>query len=306
MVNLHKTLLVYLIFLLAVSIIVYEVKAQENQIEAKIFPSEGTATTDILIRFITRNVSIGNVEKADIFWDDSSIALNEQGVQGADGSYNYHLLIPPEPPFSDIGNHTIRVDSSVSNYGGVSFNFTFTVTEYVPSPEYVALLATYSTLLNNYTSLMDNYNLLHTDYAALSDNYTALLAGQSSLFQNYTLLLVNYNTLLGNFNSLSASYYSLSANFENLQSLYIRFVANYTNMQGNFDSLSSNYNTLRANYDSLNSSYLSLKSNYDGLHGQIALNTNLNYALITSTIVLAVVVVYLVMRKQKPTTKTRY
>jgi hypothetical protein len=299
MVSLYKTLLVVFVFLFAINIIVFQVSAQDNAIESEILPSEGTASTDILIRFITRSAGIGNVDKADIFWDDFSILLNEQGVQGADGSYNYHLNIPTEPPLSDVGNHTIRVDSYVLNYGQVSFNFTFNVTEYIPSPEYVALNATYYSLLANHTDLLGNYSLLFT-------NYTTLLNEHNTLSLNYNSLLANFNSLVANYNSLSANYNSLLANSNNLQTSYASLVADYNSLQKNFESLSSNYTTLRADYDSLNSDYHSLRSDYDGLLGESAASRILNYVLIASTIALAVFSVYLWMRKPVVEGKKRY
>jgi len=304
--NSFKTLLVISILLLSVSLIAVGVKAQDSMIEAEIHPSEGTADTDILIRFSTTNASIGNVEKADIFWDDFSIGLNEQGVEGADGSYNYHLRVPSEPPLSDVGNHTIRVDSLVLNYGQVSFNFTFTVTKYVPSPEFVALNATYYSLLANYTDLLGNYTLLLANYSELSNDYAALHTEHDQLLLNFNSLSANYNSLLANFNSLSANYNSMLTNYNSLYGAYISFLTNYTRLQGNFDSLSSNYNVLRGNYDSLNSSLYSLRSSYDALMGELAINRNISYVFIASTIALAVLSVYLILKRPKVVSKTRY
>lgn len=310
MVKLYKILMVSLVFLLTVNALAILAKAQDSEIKAEILPSEGTASTDILVRFHTRNVSIGNVDKADIFWDDFSIALNEQGVLGADGSYNYHLNIPTESPLSDVGNHTIRVDSYVSNYGQVSFNFTFNVTEYVPSPEYVALNSTYYSLLANYTDLLVNYTYLLANYSQLSTNYTTLSTDYAKL-RNEQMALLNslsssYNSLLADYTSLTTNYNSMLTTYNNLHLLYASFLMNYTNLQGNFNSLTSDYNTLRADYDSLESSYQSLKSNYNGQLGDLAASRNLNYILIASTITLAAITVYLIMRKPKPVTKTRY
>ena len=153
-----------------------QARAQDNSIEAEILPLQGNTNAIILLRFITKNATIGNVDKADIFWDDSTIALNQQGFQGADGSYNYNVTVPTQPPFSDIGNHTIRVDTFIFNYGQASFNFTFTITEFVPSFEYLALKATYNSLLANYTDLLNNYNQLLTNYTPLSTEYEHSLA----------------------------------------------------------------------------------------------------------------------------------
>jgi hypothetical protein len=296
-----------LIFLgLVISIGVVQIKAQGNPIEAEILPSEGNANTNILIRFSTKNATLGNVDKADIFWDGVSIILNQQGVTGADGSYNYNLTVPSEPPLSDVGNHTIRVDSSVFNYGPVTFNFTFTITEFVPSPEYLSLNTTYYSLLANYTDLLNQYHPLLANYNKTSTDYIALLTEQTQLLLNYNSLSANYNSLTANYNSLSANYNSLLTNYNSLltnyNSLHLVFSSlqtNYTSLREDLESLSSNYDALRQNYESLNSSYGSLKSNYDAALGELALSRSLNYVFIAATIVLAVITSYLAIRKRK-------
>jgi hypothetical protein len=301
----YKILLETLVFLSLIGITVFQVKAQGNQIESEILPSQGTANTIILIRFRTVNASVGNVQKADIFWDNYTIALNQEGVQGADGSYNYNLTVPTEPPLSERGNHTIRVDSSVFNYGQVTFNFTFNITEFVPSTEYLALNATYYSLLDNYTNLLDNYTQLLANYNNMSTDYATLLTEHNQLLLNYNSLSANYNSLIANYNSLSANYNSMLTNYDNLHLTFGSQLTNYTSLQGNFESLSSNYNILIEDYNSLNSSYTGLESNYEAARGQLAFSTNLNYILIISTIVLAVISVYFIILKPKTTSRTR-
>lgn len=287
-------------------IIPLEVRAQGDQIAAEILPSQGAADTIILIRFGTLNSSIGGVQMADIFWDDSAIVLNQAGLLGADNSYNYNITVPTQPPLSDVGNHTIRVDSSVFNYGPVSFNFTFTVTEFVPSPEYLTLNATYYSLLANYTELNNTYNLLLTNYAELSTNYTSITAEHTQLLLDYNSLSANYNSLTANYNSLSANYNSLLTNYNNLQITFSTLQSNYTSLQESFQSLSSSYSALRNDYSSLSSNYSILRSDYEGVLGQLAFDRNLNYVFISSTIILAVTTLYFATKKPKTNTKTRY
>src|SRR4030067_3113862 len=192
--NASKICMALFVLFLAASLVgilpfsIGKVRAQVVDIDAGIFPSKGTGTTDIVIRFYTRNASIGNVYKADLFWDAVLIGLNIDGNLSADGSYNYMLRVPSQPPLSDIGNHTVAVSSNVFNYGQVSFNFTFTITEFVPSPEYIVLNATYYSLLANYTNLLNRYT-------ELSVNYSALLADYDTIFSEHGDLLSNYNSL---------------------------------------------------------------------------------------------------------------
>jgi len=302
----YKVVLTSLVLLSLICITIVPVRAQGSPIEAEILPSQGNANTSILIRFSTKNATIGNVDKADIFWDDVSIALNQQGALGADGSYNYNLTVPSEPPLSNVGNHTIRVSSSVFNYGPVTFNFIFMITEFVPSPEYLALNATYFSLLANYTGLLNSYDQLLSNYSKKSADYADLLNEQTQLLLNYNSLSANYNSLTANYNSLSANYNSLFTNYNNLHLSFSSLQANYSSLLGSLEFLSSNYNALRQDYDSLNSSYVSLKSDYGTALSQLALSRDLNYIFIVSTIILAVTTSYLVIRKQKSAPKTRY
>ena len=302
----YRVMLASLIFLSLAFMITAQVRAQGGPIEAEILPSQGSANTVILIRFKTINVSVGGVQKADIFWDNYSIALNKDGLLGADGSYNYNLTVPSQPPLSDIGNHTIRVDSSVFNYGQISFAFIFTITEFVPSPEYLTLNATYYSLLTNFTDLLGNYNTLLANYSKTSTDYATLLSEYRQLLLDYNSLSANYNSLTANYNALSANYNSLLTNYNKLDVVFSSLQANYTGLQQNFQSLSSNYNALRTDYDSLDSNYSSLRSSYDSILGQLAFDRNLNYIFIASTIVLAVTTFYFATRKPRLTARTRY
>lgn len=296
-----KILLPTLLILSLTFVATSQVKAQQQYqgISAEILPSEGGANTTITLRFTTTNSSVGDVATADIFWDNNTIEpLNIPGTLGADGSYNYNVTIPTEPPLSDIGNHTIRVASSVVPYGPVSFYFTFNVTEFVPSPEYTLLLA-------NYTNILGNYTELQSSYTELSSNYTTLLAEYTTNTQNYNTLVATYAVLNANYNSLSANYILLSNNYGNLTATIGSLSTNYAGLQTSFQTLGSNYSTLLQDYNLLNSSYASLVSNYNGVVGQLDSSRNLNYVLIIITIALAVTTVYFVMIKPKRPTKTR-
>jgi hypothetical protein len=293
-----KTLKIFFSTLLVLSltfVTVVHLNAQDYRyINAEILPSQGGAGTTIILRFTTTNVSVGAVTPADIFWDNNTIAINQPGVLGANGAYNYNLTIPTEPPLSNIGNHTIRLDSNVVPYGAVSFSFTFDVTEFVPSPEYLALNETYYSLLTNYTDILGNYTQLLSSYEELSTNYTTLMAQHNNDTLNYNTLISQYNVLNTNYNSLTASYNQLAT-----------LSSSYSSLQANFLSLNASYSNLAQNFRDLNSSYVSLLANYNSLTGQLDFNRNLNYILIITTIALAITTVYLAMIKPKRQTKTR-
>lgn len=277
-----------------------KVRAQGGDIEAGIFPSQGTSTTDIVIRFYTRNASIGNVDKADLFWDEALIGLNIEGNLSANGSYNYMLRVPSQPPLSDIGNHTVTASSLVFNYGQVSFNFTFTITEFVPNPEYIALNATYYSILANYTDLLNLYTELSFNYSTLLADYDTLFREHGDLLSNYNSLSANYNSLVADYNALSASLNSLLTNYNALNSLYSHFLTNYTKLVETQNSLSSNYNSLSQNYTSLESSYHDLKTSYDSTVSEQATTRSLSYIFIASTVIFAATTVYLISRPKVP------
>lgn len=304
MAKLWKILFPTLLILSLAFVATVQVKAQSPYagITAEILPSEGGANTVITLRFTSNTTGgVGSVNPADIFWDNNTIALDQQGALGADGSYNYNITVPNESPLSDVGNHTVRVDSTVVPYGPVSFFFTFNITEFIPSPEYQELNATYYSLLTNYTNILGNYTQLTSSYDELSANYTTLLAEHQNDTQDYNTLIAQYNALISNYNSLSASYNLLS----NLTTTYGSMSSNYADLQANFQTLSANYSTLSQDYNVLNSSYTGLLSNYNALVGQLDFSRNLNYALIIITIALALITVYYVYFKPKKPTKTR-
>jgi hypothetical protein len=292
-----KILFLTLLILSLTFVATGQVKAQSQYagINAEILPPEGGANTTIILKFTSNTTAgVGSVNPADIFWDGQELALDQTGILGADGSYNYNITVPNEPPLSDIGNHTITVDSTVTPYGPVSFSFTFNITEFVPSPEFLALNDTYYSLLTNYTNILGNYT-------QLSANYTTLLAEYGNDTLNYNTLVAQYNALISNYNSLSASYNLLS----NLTGTYASMSSNYASLLANFQTLNASYSTLSQDYSLLNSSYTGLLSNYNGLVGQLNFSRNLNYALIIITIALALITTYYVYFKPKKPTKTK-
>ena len=76
-----KILFPLLLILSLMFVATVQVKAQQQYsgINAEILPSEGGANTTITLRFTSNTTaSVGNVNPADIFWDNNTIALNQQ------------------------------------------------------------------------------------------------------------------------------------------------------------------------------------------------------------------------------------
>jgi hypothetical protein len=236
--------------------LVLNVSESHSQTGLILYPSNGSVTTDILLEAYVPINSRNN-----IFWDDIAIALDVHR-----GQENYplvmHIKAPNEHPYSDLGNHTITVESFYwDGSDKVTYmNATFEITEYLPCDEWLALNATYYALLSNYNALNASYYALKAQHDALNDTYQELLS--------------DYNTKLTNYNSLSTSY----------------------------ESLCDNYDTLETNYDSLQSNNNELTTNYNTLTGELANARNLGYLFIATTMIFTAATIYLAVRKPKTKT----
>lgn len=292
-----KILLPALLMLSLISVNLVHVNAQAqvyDQISYDIHPTQGGANTTIYLSFTSQSTSVQNVTSANILWDDVVVQpLNQNGTL-SNGAYYYSLTVPTEPPFSTNTTHTIQVDSNIAPYGPVSFNFTFTITEFIPSPEYLALNDTYNTLLTNYTTI-------DTNYTQLLDNFNTLSANYNNLTDEHTNDTQWIDTLTSQINVLNSNYNSLAANYNLLATL----PANFTILLANFQALNTSYLTLMQDYNLLNTSYTGLLTNYNSLIGQLNFSRNLSYALIIITITLAIITIYFVFIKPKNKQKTR-
>ena len=80
-----------------------------NPYDLWLYPKEGTIYTDIVLR-TRRNLSgIDDIDYIDIIWDEAYVITSLHGVRSADGSYNFHLMVPNVDPISRLGNHTLDV-----------------------------------------------------------------------------------------------------------------------------------------------------------------------------------------------------
>lgn len=170
-----------------------------------LYPSKGTVFTDIVMEAYVPINSRNN-----IFWDDKVIALDVRR-----GQENYPLIMnitcPNEHPYSDLGNHTITVESFY--WDGVDkvayFNTTFEIVECFPCSEYLALNVTYHKLLSNYTELSENYGSLLSNYSDLLNDYNEARALYDSLSSSYNNLEGNYSAINHSYNNLTKSYNAL-------------------------------------------------------------------------------------------------
>lgn len=262
-----------------------------------LYPTKGTVSTNIVLKAFVPPQSNNWV-----YWDDVVIASNlayDDQILG----FALNLSCPNVAPYSDLGNHTVTVESYYVDNGSkvAYFNATFEITEYSPTSEYLALNATYYSLLVNYSDLLNSYNSLLANYNILVESNNNLLNNHTILLSNYNSLAANYNSLLADFNALTSNYNSLFTNSENLRSLYSLFLANYSSLLGSYQSLNSNYNTLVGNYNSLDNGYHNLETDYGTLLNELATTRILSYVLIATTIIFVATTVFLLTRRMKLT-----
>jgi len=257
-----------LFIFLVLIVLILNVSESHSQTGVMLYPSEGSVSTDIVLEAYVPINSRNN-----IFWDTIAIALDVNR-----GQENYplilHIQAPNLHPYSDLGNHTVTVESFYwSGSDKVAYmNATFEITEYSPCDEWLALNVTYHTLLGNFNALNASYYALQAQHDDLNDAYQELLG--------------DYNTKLANYSSLSTSYDSLCDSYDALGT--------------NYDSLRNNYDTLGTNYDSLRSNNDQLTTSYNALTGELANARNLGYILLATTMILMATTVYFAVRKPRP------
>ena len=253
-----------------------------------LYPFEGTALTKITMEAYVPINSRNNV-----FWDNAILALDVHR-----GQENYPLIMniscPNEPPYSDLGNHTVEVESFYWDGSDkvAYFNTTFEIIEYVPCAEYLALNSTYYSLLAEYSTLNASYFALQAQYGVLIENYTTLL-------DSYNVLLNGYNSLSSSYSSLSEQYGSLDSSFQSFSISYSNLLNAYNQLDSSYDDLHSNYNDLHTNYDVLSVNYNRLEADYSTLIADLNMARNINYALASLAMILVATTVYFALRKSK-------
>lgn len=252
----RKIWLAYFVLL----IFALNISESHSQSGVTLYPSQGTVFSDITLKAFVPINSQNNV-----YWDDSVIAVYVP-VGQEHLPLTMQIKPPNQHPYSDLGNHTITVESFYwsGDYYVMYMNATFEITEYSPCDEWLALNITYHELLTNYTKLLNNHNSLVANYSNLNDDFVSLST--------------NYNSLFGN--------------YDNLEGLYNSFLANYTMLRSDYDSLSANYDSLKSNSGKLATSYVTLADELGSVR-------NLNYIFIATTMIFIATSVYLVARRQK-------
>jgi hypothetical protein len=269
-------------------------------------PTKGNSKTDIFLQIRGLPGSgFYEVYYLYIFWDDTLLGVFPDNSQTYDHYFDTHFSPLNEGNYSAVGNHTVYFE--VWNYHRttmfINATFLFTIIQYLPNDEYLALNATYSTLLNSYNALNASYTALQAQYDVLASNYSSILA-------SYNTLLLQYNGLLDDHTSLSDSYGTLASKFISLNSScfivsgnYQSLNVSYSNLQDAYNQLQVNFVNLQGNYNGLNMNYNNLETDYEALVSNANTTRNLEYVLVFLVIVLIALTVYLAMRK--PTASTR-
>jgi len=181
-----------------------------------VYPTEGNVNTDIFLQ-IRGLPGTGFYEYyyLYIFWDDILLGTFPDNSGTYVHYFDTHFSPPNSGNYSALGNHTVYFEVWNANRNAMFINatFVFTITEYFPCPEYLALNATYTSLLANYSDLLSDYNSLLVDHSTLQASYNNLQNNYNSLLSDYSNLLSSYNTLASNYDSLSSNYYELESSY---------------------------------------------------------------------------------------------
>jgi len=184
-----------------------------------VYPTEGNVTTDIFLQIRgLPGTQFYEYYYLYIFWDDILLGVFPDNSGTYDHYFDTHFSPPNSGNYSALGNHTVyfEVWNAGRNAMFINATFVFTITEYLPCPEYVALNATYAELLSNYTMLLNNYNSLVANHSKLNNDYTSLSANYYELFDSYEGLNSTYDNLRRNYDSLRSSYDTLATSYNAL------------------------------------------------------------------------------------------
>lgn len=281
-----------------------------------VYPTEGSVETEIFLQ-IRGLPDTGFYEwyYLYIFWDDMPLGTFPDNS----GTYNHWFDTYFSPlnsgDYGALGNHTVyfEVWSAGRTVMYINASFIFTIVEYIPCSEYLALNATYYQLLANYTALNASYQNLMTQYNALSASYDDLLNQYNNLSDDYSNLLGSHNSLSSDYNELSTNYQSLNATYSDLNTRFQDLTTTQTQLQDDYEGLTGSYNSLQSIHNTLTSNYEQLQGNYTQLvflHNNLqsdrnSLSTdltnyrNLTVAFIITSVVFLATTIYFARRKQK-------
>jgi prefoldin subunit 5 len=280
-----------------------------------VYPMSGTVNTDIFLQ-VRGLPGTGFYETywLYLFWDNNLLNVYPDNSQTYNHYFDVHFS-PPNSTIEALGNHTVYFEVWDPGRTTMFINatFVFTITQYFPGPEYIALNATYHQLLANYSALSSSYQNLMTQYDSLNTSYNSLLNQYNTLLGNYSHLLSSYGSLSSDYDKMSTTYNQLVANYQsltstcsNLNTAYQDLQTSYTGLTESYNSLQSIHNTLTSNYAQLQGNYTllvtafnDLQTKYNNSSNDLTNYRDLAYALIITTIVFLATTVYLARRKPK-------
>jgi len=191
-----------------------------------VYPIEGNANTDIFLQVRGLPGSgFYEIYYLYIFWDDHLLGVFPDNCQTYDHYFDTHFSPLNNANYSALGNHTVYFEVWNNHRTAMFINatFTFTITEYLPNSEYLALNATYYQLLADYNALnvsyhdlMAQYNTLSASYEALQNQYNNLLDSYNSLSSDYDGMNMTYHELKANYQSLNSTYFDLNTRYQDL------------------------------------------------------------------------------------------
>ncbi len=329
-----KVTIIGIVTVLMFALLLPNVKAQPY---FNVYPTEGNANTEIFLQ-IRGLPGTGFYEYyyLYLFWDGVLLGVFPDNSGTYQHYFDTYFYPPNTGNYSALGNHTIYFEVWNRDRTAMHINasFVFTIIEYLPCDEFMALNVTYYQLLGDFKALntsfwnlMYQHDALNTEFSNLQTQYTTLLGNYNSLSTNfdalsltYDALSLTYNALSLNCNEINTAYDELSANYLDLSSMYFNLTTKYQNLSSTNSQLQNSYNELSEYYDALQSvfnslalnsvqlqgnytqqvsSYSDLQTNYNDLSIELVNYRNLAYGLIVTTIAFLATTIYLVRRKPK-------
>lgn len=147
-----------------------------------------------------------------------------------------------------------------------------------------------------YNELLETYNLLLDDFQTLNATYQSLLVDYSSIEDDYNELNDDYQNLIQDYEDLLADFVALNCS-------YIEVLSNFNSLEDDYTLLQTEKSQLIEDHESLQSSYTTLSSEYNEVSEKMLTKDNevntiivIMIAFIISTLILAVLTIYLLKK----------
>lgn len=123
---------------ISITMITFAEESTISTITMEVSPSSGDITSDILVT--VRGVPYicgGQLRRLYVYYDDKNVVSGQVPTDtGGRATWDASIRVPNEKPFSDLGQHTVRVVVEASDGTTASASTTFTIVNYIAPPEW--------------------------------------------------------------------------------------------------------------------------------------------------------------------------